>query len=105
MPWEFWKHNVLSADFYSWILFGGLAVISGALNGVFSYMITSYLSKHGVKINYWNIRLYVLQYLKQYRNLTIEKNGKTGNLFYAWIISIIIFLVSAVILIMQIIGK
>jgi hypothetical protein len=102
---RFWKHDVMSADFFSWYLFGGLAVISGILNGVFSYMILYYLSKHDIKVNYWNVRLWMLKYLKQYRKLTIEKNGKTGNLFYAWIISISLFLVSAVILIVQIIGK
>jgi hypothetical protein len=95
----------MSADFFSWYLFGGLAVISGILNGVFSYMITSYLSKHDIKINYWNIRLYMLKYLKQYRKLTIEINGKAGNLLYARIISISLFVVFAVILIVQIISK
>ena len=89
----------MSADFSSWILFGGLAVISGVLNGVFSWMIVYYLSKHGVKVNYWNVRLWMLKYLKQYRNLTIEEDGKSGNLFYAWIISISLLLISAVILI------
>ena len=93
------------ADFFIWIIFGGLAVISGILNGVFSYMILFYLSKHGIKVNYWNVRLYMLKYLKQYRNLTIEVNGRSGNLFYAWVISISLFLVSAVILIVQIIYK
>ena len=95
----------MSADLFSWYLFGGLAVISGILNGVFSYMIASYLSKHGIKVNYWNIRLWMLKYLKQYRSLTIEENGKSGNLFYAWIISISLFVVSAVILIVQIISE
>ena len=100
-----WRHEVMIVTFFIWYLFGGLAVICGIFNGVFSYMITSYLSKHGIEINYWNIRLYMPKYLKQYRKLTIEKNGKTGNLFYAWIISISFFVVSAVILIVQIISK
>ena len=100
---SFYKREVMITDFSIWYLFGSLAVISGILNGVFSYMITFYLSKHSIKINYWNIRLYMLKYLKQYRNLTIEENGKAGNLFYAWMISISLFLISAVILIVQII--
>jgi len=94
----------MSTDFFSWYIFGFLAAISGIFNGVFSYMITSYLSKHGNKINYWNMRLYMLKYLKQYRKLTIEENGKPGNLFYAWIVTISLFLVSAVFLIVLIIG-
>ena len=92
----------MSLDFFGWILFGGLALVSGIINGVLSYMITFYLSKHGVKVNYWNIRLYMLKYLKQYQKLTSEKNGKTGSLFYAWMISIGVFVVSAVVLIIQI---
>lgn len=95
----------MSADFIIWYLFGSLAVISGILNGVFSYMITSYLSKQGIKIQYWNIRLYMLKYLNQYRKHTIEENGTSGNLFYAWTLTISLFLVSAVILIVQIIIK
>jgi len=99
---RFWKHYVMIVDFYSWYLFGifgVLAVISGILNAVFSYMIMFFLSKHGIKVNYWNARLWMLKYLIQYRKLTIEKNGKSGNLFYAWIISISLLLISAVIFI------
>jgi hypothetical protein len=84
-------------------MFGYLAAISGILNGVFTYMITHYLSKHGIKINYWNIRLYMIKYLRQYRKVTIEENGKPGNLFFAWLVSIGLFLVSAVILVVFII--
>ena len=102
-----WKHEVMSADFSSWVwyLFGPLALISGIVNAVFSYMIMRYLSKHRIKVNYWNVRLWMLKYLIQYRKLTIEENGKTGNLFHAWIISIGLFLVSAIILIIQIISR
>lgn len=39
-----------------WYIFLYLAAIGGICNGVFSYMITSYLSKRGIKINYWNMR-------------------------------------------------
>ena len=74
-----------------------LALISGLLNGVFTYMILGYLSKHSYKVNWWMIRLFMIRYLKQYRKLTIEENGKPGNLFYAWVVSISLFVISAVI--------
>jgi len=93
----------MSTDLFTWYLFGGLALISGIINGVFTYIITHYLSKHDIKINYWNLRLMMLKYLKQYRKLTIEENGKPGNLFYAWIVSITLFLVSAIILVVIIV--
>ena len=64
-----------------------LTIISVICGVVFSLMITSYLSKHGIKINYLLIRLYLPKYIHQYRKLTIEENGKPGNLFYAVIVS------------------
>ena len=88
-----------------WYIFLYLAAIGGICNGAFSYMITSYLSKRGIKINYWNMRWLMFKYLKQYQKLTLEENGKPGNLYYAWIVSISIFLVSAAILIVFIIAN
>ena len=64
-----------------------LTIASLICGVVFSLMITSYLSKHGIKINYLLIRLYLPKYIHQYRKLTIEENGKPGNLFYAVIVS------------------
>lgn len=40
-----------------------LAIISTTCGGVFALKITSFLSKHGVKINYWLLRFYMLKYL------------------------------------------
>jgi len=94
----------MGTDFFSWYIFGFLAAISAIFNLVFSLMISSYLSKHGNKINYWDIRFHILKYLKQYRKLTIEENGKPGNLFYAWVVAISLFLVSAIFLIVLLVG-
>ena len=73
-----------------------LAIISAICGTVFSLMITSYLSNHGVKINYWLLRLYIIKYIHQYRKLTIAENGKPGNLFYAFIVSMSLALVFVV---------
>jgi len=95
----------MSTNFLSWYIFAFLAAISAIFNGVFGYMIASYLSKHGNKIDYWwNMRFHMLKYLKQYRKLTIEENGKPGNLFYAWVVAISLFLVSVVSLIVLLVG-
>ena len=74
-----------------------IALVTVVCNIVFGIMIVNYLSKHGVKINYFLIRLLIPKYVGQYRTLTREETGKTGNLFYAWIISINLTLVFAVI--------
>ena len=78
-------------------LFFVLAIISAICGTVFSLMIASFLSKHGIKINYVFLRLYILKYIHQYRKLTMEEDGKPGNLFYAFIVSMNLALVFAVI--------
>jgi len=74
-----------------------LAIISAICGTVFSLMIASFLSKHGIKINYVFLRLYIIKYIHQYRKLTIEENGKPGNLFYAFIVSMNLALIFAII--------
>ena len=79
------------------VFFFILAIISAICSIVISVMIASFLSKHGIKINYVLLRLYILKYIRQYRKLTVEENGKPGNLFYAFIVSINLALVFATI--------
>jgi hypothetical protein len=91
----------MSAHSYIWYIFG-LAAISGIFSLVFSFMAASHLSKHGTKINYWDVRFHGLKYIKKYRELTIEEKGKPGGLFYAWIVTISLFsvlLISFIVLI------
>ena len=74
-----------------------LALVSAMFGIVFMIMITSFLSKRGIKINYLLLRLYIIKYIHQYRKITIEENGKPGNLFYPYIVSMSLALVLAVI--------
>jgi len=59
-------------------------------------MITSFLSKRGVKINYVVLRLLIFGYVRQYRQVTMEESGKPGPLFYMFVTSWILALVFAV---------
>jgi membrane protein YqaA with SNARE-associated domain len=96
----------MSTNFLSWHIFAFLAAIGAIFNGVFGYMIASYLSKHGNKISFWwDMRFHLLKYLKQYRKLTIEQNGRPGALFYAWVAAIGLFLVSVIFLIILIASR
>ena len=82
-------------------LFLGLAIVSFVCSGVFTWMITSFLSKRGVKINFWLLRYRMLGYLRQYREITTQESGTTGNLFYGYIVSFglgILFIVLGAIL-------
>ena len=73
------------------------ALVSVIFGIVFMIMIVSFLYRRGIKINYVFLRLYIIKYVHQYRKITIEENGKPGNLFYPYIVSMSLALVLAVI--------
>ena len=66
-------------------LFLVLALISVAWGIANSIMITSFLSKRGIKINYLLLRLFIFKYVSQYRKITLEETGKPGPLFYSFL--------------------
>ena len=73
-----------------------LALICVACGITASIMIASFLSKRGVKINYLLLRLLIFGYVRQYRQVTMEKSGKPGPLFYMFVTSWVLALVLAV---------
>ena len=78
-------------------LFFILALISVSWGIAVSFMIASFLSKHGFKINYLFIRLFIFRYVRQYRKITMEETGKPGPLFYWFITSWNLALVFAIV--------
>jgi len=64
-----------------------LALISVAWGIANSVMITSFLSKRGITINYLLLRLFIFRYVSQYRKITMEETGKPGSLFYWFLIA------------------
>jgi hypothetical protein len=78
-------------------LFFVLAIIS-AVSGVFSsIVITSWLSKRGIKINYPFIKVLIIKYVHQYCKITQQETGKPGPWFYSFVISMNLALVFAVV--------
>ena len=55
------------------------------------------VSKRGVKINFLWLRLYVIKYMHQYKQMTKKETGKVGPLFFPCIASINMVLVLAVV--------
>jgi len=55
---------------------------------VSSMMMAQWLSKQGVPINYLFIRFMIPVYAFRFRRLSQQKTGRTGWLFYIWILSI-----------------
>jgi len=76
-----------------------IVVIGSALWGVASaVLITEALRKRGVKVNWVFLRFLILsKYLGQYRDTTRQETGRTGPLFYSYIIAMNLALVTAIV--------
>ena len=68
-------------------VFAVLAFLSVGLAMVFSMMIVREVSKRGIKINYVLLRLYIIKYVSQYKQLTRKETGKIGPLYYPCVVS------------------
>jgi hypothetical protein len=78
-------------------LFFILALIGVAWGIATSIMITSFLSKRGIKINFLLFRLFIFKWVGQYQQITMEETGKPGPLFYWFIASWNLALVFAIV--------
>jgi hypothetical protein len=74
-----------------------LALVFVGLFVIFSIMIVHELSKRGVKINFILLRLYIIKYIHEYKQLTLKETGKIGPLYYPCIISVNLALALAIV--------
>ena len=74
----------------------GLALVFVGVFIILSIMIVHEVSKRGIKINFFLLRLYIIKYIHQYRKLTFEESGRIGPLYYPCIISVNLALIFAV---------
>ena len=65
-----------------------LAIVFVGLFVIFSIMIVNEVSKRGIKINFFLLRLYIIKYIHQYRKITKQETGSVGPLYYPCIISV-----------------
>ena len=65
-----------------------LALVFVGLFVIFSIMIVNEVSKRGVKINFFLLRLYIIKYIHQYRQITKQETGTVGPLYYPCIVSV-----------------
>ena len=68
-------------------LFLGLGLVSVGWGIVSMIAITSFVSEHGTKINFFLYRIYIIKYVQQYKQITEEANGEPGPWFYSFVIS------------------
>lgn len=76
-----------------------VVAIGSALWGVAStVLIGEALRKRGIKVNWIFLRFLILsKYLGQYRDITRQETGRTGPLFYSYIIAMNLALVTAIV--------
>ena len=74
----------------------GMAVVFVICFVVFSILIVAALDRRNIKTNFLWIRLLIFKYVSQYRKITLKESGKVGSLFYFWIFSINLALISVV---------
>ena len=74
-----------------------LALVFVGIFVILSIMIVHEVNKRGVKINFFLLRLYIIKYVHQYKQLTKQETGKVGPLYYPTIISVNLALVFAIV--------
>jgi hypothetical protein len=76
------------------LVLGGIAVI---WNIVSSVLICNALQNRGQRVNFFLLRLMMPVYAHRYKKITETEGGRTGPLFYHWVISINALLVLAIV--------
>ena len=77
----------------------GLILGCGGWAVAASLFITRELERRGVRVSYLWLRVMMLQYLGQYRRVTLEETGQVGSLFYHYVIPLNLALVLTIILV------
>ena len=79
------------------IVFLVLAVACAVTGVVLMMAMTAAVRARGYTINWAFLRLFVLKYISDYRNITIKESGRPGPLFYPFVISMNLALLFTVI--------
>jgi hypothetical protein len=74
-----------------------VALISVAWGIVSTVAIADALKRRGVKVSFIFLRVLILKYIGQYRDITREETGRTGSWYYSFIIAMNLALVTAVV--------
>lgn len=74
-----------------------LAILFVGLFVIFAILIVNEVSKRGIKINFFLLRLYIIKYIHQYRKITMGETGRVGPLYYPCIVSVNLALICAVV--------
>lgn len=81
-------------DFFNILI--ALCIICAFWNITVTMIIYDFLRKRGIAASFLWLRLMAPAYAFRYKKITWSETGKTGSLFYHWIISINLALVFAI---------
>jgi len=73
-----------------------VGILSVIVYVVSTVMIYGHLKDRGEKVSFLWLRLFMISYANRYKKLTKNETGKVGYLFYMWIISVNVALISAI---------
>ena len=65
-----------------------LALVFVGIFVILSIMIVHEVNKRGVKINFFLLRISIINYVHQYKQFNKQETGKVGPLYYPTIISV-----------------
>ena len=74
-----------------------IALISVLWGVVSSLVIADALQKRGTKINWIFLRILIIKYVGQYRDVTRTETGRTGPWYYSFVIAMNVALVTAIV--------
>lgn len=77
-------------------LFISIGILSVIVYVVSTVMIYAHLKDRGEKVSFLWLRFFMISYTNRYKKLTKNETGKVGYLFYMWIISVNVALISAI---------
>ncbi len=78
----------------------GILVLAVAWYVVTTIRIYEALRKRNVSVSFLFLRILILDYVAQYKQITLQETGRVGPLFYHWLISINVALVSAILVLL-----
>ena len=74
-----------------------VAIVSALWGVASAVLIAEALRKRGVKVNWIFLRFLILsKYLGQYRDITRQETGRSGPLFYSYVVAMNLALVTAI---------
>jgi len=68
-------------------------IVSGFIFLALGMMMVHAVSKRGIKVNFWLIRINLIKHMKQYKELTRQETGRVGSLYYPAVLFAVLTLV------------